>query len=108
MGIQVQGVIDASVQNVVQHEVQGMNGFNRVALYQAWLSKGEPVQQRCFSQLRLEQGKVFRLAGNDADVGYIALVSGTAVRQPVQGNSEERRVGKECVRTCRSRWSQLQ
>src|SRR3546814_14033638 len=24
---------------------------------------------------------------------------------PVQGRSEERRVGKECVSTCRSRWS---
>src|SRR3546814_18172012 len=24
-----------------------------------------------------------------------------------QGRSEERRVGKECVRTCRARWSQL-
>src|SRR3546814_16158287 len=24
---------------------------------------------------------------------------------PVTGRSEERRVGKECVRTCRSRWS---
>src|SRR3546814_13984125 len=25
--------------------------------------------------------------------------------QPAYGRSEERRVGKECVRTCRSRWS---
>src|SRR3546814_1056215 len=27
------------------------------------------------------------------------------VRQPVVTRSEERRVGKECVSTCRSRWS---
>src|SRR3546814_7080204 len=29
----------------------------------------------------------------------------TAVDLVVQGRSEERRVGKECVSTCRSRWS---
>src|SRR3546814_12913808 len=29
----------------------------------------------------------------------------TALRPEVQGRSEERRVGKECVSTCRSRWS---
>src|SRR3546814_2921036 len=28
-----------------------------------------------------------------------------SVRQPVLGRSEERRVGQECVSTCRSRWS---
>src|SRR3546814_12812677 len=27
---------------------------------------------------------------------------------PLTARSEERRVGKECVRTCRSRWSQYQ
>src|SRR3546814_13029381 len=26
--------------------------------------------------------------------------------RPAQSRSDERRVGKECVRTCRSRWSQ--
>src|SRR3546814_7416381 len=26
-------------------------------------------------------------------------------RRPITGRSEERRVGKECVNTCRSRWS---
>src|SRR3546814_1008482 len=28
-----------------------------------------------------------------------------AAREGTKGRSEERRVGKECVRTCRSRWS---
>src|SRR3546814_15676156 len=37
-----------------------------------------------------------------AGIGFIAL-SGVAVLHGVR--SEERRVGKECVRTCRSRWS---
>src|SRR3546814_20887489 len=30
---------------------------------------------------------------------------GTATNWKVTGRSEERRVGKECVSTCRSRWS---
>src|SRR3546814_779729 len=28
-----------------------------------------------------------------------------AIEAAISGRSEERRVGKECVRTCRSRWS---
>src|SRR3546814_18373258 len=46
------------------------------------------------------------------DVGLILYTSGTTanpkgalIRHRAQVRSEERRVGKECVRTCRSRWS---
>src|SRR3546814_13102795 len=34
-----------------------------------------------------------------------AYLLGFGVAQIVYGRSEERRVGKECVSTCRSRWS---
>src|SRR3546814_11644601 len=41
----------------------------------------------------------------DGDPHFTAVVLGAAdLDGQVQG-SEERRVGKECVRTCRSRWS---
>src|SRR3546814_13682470 len=33
------------------------------------------------------------------------FVERPAVRKTIEGRSEERRVGKECVSTCRSRWS---
>src|SRR3546814_12050066 len=33
------------------------------------------------------------------------LRRGDEMRGPAPGRSEERRVGKECVSTCRSRWS---
>src|SRR3546814_7475118 len=38
---------------------------------------------------------------------FMALFGGLALWQdmPSDGRSEERRVGKECVSTCRSRWS---
>src|SRR3546814_18368044 len=40
------------------------------------------------------------------DVRVAALGEGEAeLRGPLGGSSEERRVGKECVSTCRSRWS---
>src|SRR3546814_14784506 len=37
---------------------------------------------------------------------YVLLNSNLALQRQLQGErSEERRVGKECVSTCRSRWS---
>src|SRR3546814_6415813 len=40
-----------------------------------------------------------------ADAGAIHRKSHLRDLQPLVGRSEERRVGKECVSTCRSRWS---
>src|SRR3546814_20730615 len=37
--------------------------------------------------------------------GALRLVLGVAGPMPLAVRSEERRVGKECVSTCRSRWS---
>src|SRR3546814_2485876 len=56
-----------------------------------------PISQRI---LRLEKGHL--IVGQDTDGLTRALGAGLArmVRR-----SEERRVGKECVSTCRSRWS---
>src|SRR3546814_14133243 len=39
-------------------------------------------------------------------VGGISTAAGAVFTGIVLGRSEARRVGKECVRTCRSRWSQ--
>src|SRR3546814_12825251 len=35
---------------------------------------------------------------------HVPLLEGALVEQDLQARSEERRVGKECVSTCRSRW----
>src|SRR3546814_12874780 len=53
--------------------------------------------KRCKRDLRLADGDVISLVGND-------LGEGVAHRN---ARSEERRVGKECVSTCRSRWSTI-
>src|SRR3546814_11496784 len=47
----------------------------------------------------LSRKKVEKTAAALADLGYDALPYHAGLR------SEERRVGKECVSTCRSRWS---
>src|SRR3546814_13942599 len=36
--------------------------------------------------------------------GYFGLMLGAMGAEPIYARSEESRVGKECVRTCRSRW----
>src|SRR3546814_10994296 len=43
------------------------------------------------------------LAGASAQLRNMATTSGNLLQRTRR--SEERRVGKECVRTCRSRWS---
>src|SRR3546814_13098688 len=48
---------------------------------------------------------IFRSLKNTARVGKSAVSEEVVRRLSVPGRSEERRVGKECVSTCRSRWS---
>src|SRR3546814_14999124 len=56
------------------------------------------LQRRLLALLVANRGRVVR-----ADAAIEALWSASLPRD----RSEERRVGKECVRTCRSRWSPL-
>src|SRR3546814_12146344 len=51
------------------------------------------------------QGLVAGGAGVLGRVGVVDAVHLGALQQQVAARSEERRVGKECVSTCRSRWS---
>src|SRR3546814_18446838 len=80
-------------------------------------AKHDKVQQRIGAQT---VGAVYRSSGALADgvqtvdrcsfaignADHLAIdVGGNAAHLVVNGRSEERRVGKECVSTCRSRWS---
>src|SRR3546814_14069600 len=61
-------------------------------------------------QLRAElrradhRGGVGRQRRDDADMGDRMQAEHRADGKAGEGRSEERRVGKECVSTCRSRW----
>src|SRR3546814_12584811 len=49
-----------------------------------------------------EKGLAVERGGSDAWIKFLVLET----EDPnIPGRSEERRVGKKCVRTCRSRWS---
>src|SRR3546814_14542593 len=48
----------------------------------------------------LQQGALFALTKEHSERGFYIVKGSIEIR------SEERRVGKECVSTCRSRWSQ--
>src|SRR3546814_2932119 len=49
---------------------------------------------------------MFAVQTDGAEIETIeGLAKGLDSLHPIQNRSEERRVGKECVRTCRSRWS---
>src|SRR3546814_3202825 len=50
-------------------------------------------------------GSVQTTAEHSVEIDKIALFRETGADQRLPGRSEERRVGKECVSTCRSRWS---
>src|SRR3546814_16608039 len=47
----------------------------------------------------------FAVIGEVTETGRIVLTKDGAVQADIPVRSEERRVGKECVSTCRSRWS---
>src|SRR3546814_5848214 len=48
-----------------------------------------------------------KLLEPDADAEYAAVIEIDLadIHEPIVARSEERRVGQECVSTCRSRWS---
>src|SRR3546814_10799622 len=56
-----------------------------------------------------EETKVVRMDGSVIDVLFTTARPGAVANKSLVGfidiRSEERRVGKECVRTCRFRWS---
>src|SRR3546814_6241156 len=54
----------------------------------------------------LQDSQSIRASALAADVAYYTTAAGSdAATHAIGARSEERRVGKECVSTCRSRWS---
>src|SRR3546814_12835310 len=49
--------------------------------------------------------RILRTRGKIKEKCYILTMFRTICSRFIHGRSEERRVGKECVSTCRSRWS---
>src|SRR3546814_4937451 len=66
---------------------------------------------RCPGDLRIEMiaDRLMDAVFDRNEHEIAGMIADTAIDrdflQSLRGRSEERRVGKECVRTCRSRWS---
>src|SRR3546814_13414526 len=68
--------------------------------------KAITVKELCDLYLKdLESGLILGKGGRPKRPGTIVSDKGRLLRHIVPLRSEERRVGKECVSTCRSRWS---
>src|SRR3546814_12610384 len=66
-------------------------------LFLRWRARGEDPRYRRILQTVIE--------GRGWSWGQAALLSVFLTQAPLLFRSEERRVGNECVSTCRSRWS---
>src|SRR3546814_13334272 len=77
-----------------------------ILLFLLWPVAREDMRQQ---PLPLDYGFAFALyclmGLTDYFDGYVARARGAVSRLGIFLRSEERRVGKECVSTCRSRWS---
>src|SRR3546814_16421292 len=72
----------------------------RLQLVETMTVTCELLRRRVSPQLRLAMRESLPMAREHAVLGTVQ-----PCRQLIEARSEERRVGKECVSTCRSRWS---
>src|SRR3546814_18278997 len=82
-------------------------GFHRIIERTAALETGAVHILQILQQLRLHCGVLLGFAGVVITRQHLEISAYATFRaeQPVDRRSEERRVGKECVSTCRSRRS---
>src|SRR3546814_14850048 len=86
--------------------------FHATPSLHSWSQMYQRQDEGITSVLDLQGKRIVVLAGS-VQFDYVAsLANSFGIRAPLisvndlqEGRSEERRVGKECVSTCRSRWS---
>src|SRR3546814_965396 len=83
---------DVCSSDLMAHESMRLMGLNPA------LATGEELFNALYSRVEQDMKRVSKIIGADDPDDVRQLV-------PLM-RSEERRVGKECVSTCRSRWSQ--
>ena len=98
--------VDTSTIDALAAELRELIGENAVSAEDAALDRasrdGSYLSPVISEQLPLGRAQ---LVAYPTSAEQIAQVVGAAVRHGVPIRSEERRVGKECTMTCRSRWS---
>src|SRR3546814_14149735 len=79
--------------------------FGTIARFDEALDDLQALDDLLGLELRLRRREVFHQV--DAFLLQVEIFEEHADRLGADARSEERRVGKECVSTCRSRWSPL-
>src|SRR3546814_11917399 len=83
-----------------RHGMDGIRGLPRCSNYRT-----APLSRSSTPAVRAVARSVPAAAGTNADTGAGNDDGRTVAAVGARIRSEERRVGKECVSTCRSRWS---
>src|SRR3546814_17632021 len=100
------------IAHVVDHEGPVLDALlaRRIARAHGWLRTGGRIRERVFQIARAR----YRTTDEEVGTFYWPEHLDPAAKPPFRGpidedsvraRSEERRVGKECVSTCRIRWS---
>src|SRR3546814_13377250 len=76
-----------------------------IELYEPLAQEHGTLLMRHEAESLYDDTQTWVLADADLLAGAIANLVDNALKYAGDGRSEERRVGKECVSTCRSRWS---
>src|SRR3546814_17322244 len=96
------------MKTIVVSLLKGGVGKTFLATHLAWYLAEPPERRVAFVDLD-PQGSSTRRLGAERQGGFSADLFDPAAAMCADGQagrSEERRVGQECVRKCRSRWSQ--
>ncbi len=84
MTVKIQRVVDAAVEDVVQHEVHRVQVRQQMTRHAGRPAGGEAARHGLFGELVHQQRVQRRIPGDHADVGPVALVAGAGVRERVQ------------------------
>ena len=86
MAVKVEGVVHATVQHLVEHDVHGLQLGQQVARDLARMALCKLLCHSGFGDLINQHIPQRGVPGDDADVGAVAFVAGAAVGQAVEGD----------------------
>src|SRR3546814_3397598 len=96
--------LSAAVCFIVLSGVTVLNGLVVMTSINTRIDAGKPVDM-AISEGVMERVRAVLMTGIVPAIGFVPMALATGTGAEVQKRSEERRVGKECVSKCRSRWS---
>ena len=84
MRVQVQRIVHAAIQHLVQHKIHGLQLGQQITLHCDGLAMYKMFRHCLWRQLIDQHRLQIRMPCNHADVGAVAFVAGASVRGTVQ------------------------